>query len=154
MEFLLYLTTKKDAALDDIEIVVPNCLQMGWCESPTLFCSSSEIARDVIQQLESKDSLSSHIFENVMVDTDKSPISTNIPAKVFTTPEVFVDDFIGSTNNLQKSNLIHLSRAMLHGVHSLFSPPDITNHQGEDPISQKKLHNGEGAWSLQKEILG
>ena len=28
--------------IDDIKIVVPNCLQMGWCKSPPLFCDVSE----------------------------------------------------------------------------------------------------------------
>ena len=36
-------------SMDDIDIVVPNCLQMGWCESPPLFCSSPETVRDVME---------------------------------------------------------------------------------------------------------
>ena len=38
-------------ALQDIELVVPDALQMGWCESPPFFCTASETARDVIQDL-------------------------------------------------------------------------------------------------------
>ena len=34
--------------LDDMEIVVPHVLQMGWCESPPLFCTATETASDVI----------------------------------------------------------------------------------------------------------
>ncbi len=34
---------------DPIKIVWPTCLQMGWCESPPLFCTVSEMARDVAQ---------------------------------------------------------------------------------------------------------
>ena len=34
-------STDPNGTLDDIEIVVPNSLQMGWCESPPLFCSAS-----------------------------------------------------------------------------------------------------------------
>jgi len=37
--------------IDDIKIVVPNCLQMGWCESPPFFCAASETACDVIESL-------------------------------------------------------------------------------------------------------
>ena len=43
---------------------------------------------------------------------------------------------------------------MLHGVHSIFPPPPITNHDGDDPISEKKIDKGEGVWSTTKEILG
>ena len=40
-----------NATIDDTSIVVPNSLQMGWCESPPFFCAATETARDVIQQL-------------------------------------------------------------------------------------------------------
>ena len=43
---------------------------------------------------------------------------------------------------------------MLYGFHSIFPPPDVSGHQGEDPISQKKLAQGEGTWSFHKQILG
>ena len=33
-------------------------------------------------------------------------------------------------------------------------PPEVTSHPGEDPISQKKLQEGEGTWSTTKELLG
>ena len=36
---------------DEIEIVIPNCIQMGWCESPPFFCAASEMAWDVIASL-------------------------------------------------------------------------------------------------------
>ena len=37
--------------IDDIQIVVPNSLQIGWCESPPFFCAGSETARDIIEEL-------------------------------------------------------------------------------------------------------
>jgi len=36
---------------DPIQIVKPTCLQMGWCESPPLFCTASKTARDIVQEL-------------------------------------------------------------------------------------------------------
>ena len=68
--------------------------------------------------------------------------------------EVFVDDFVGATNNSDKSHLQHFSRAMLYGVHSIFPPPEVSGHHGQDPISQKKMDQGDGTWSTTKEILG
>lgn len=68
--------------------------------------------------------------------------------------EVFVDDFCAMSNNITKEHLTHFSRAMLHGIHSVFPPPESTGHDGPDPVSEKKLHEGEGKWEHTKEILG
>ena len=68
--------------------------------------------------------------------------------------EVFVDDFIAATNDISEGHLGQFSPAMLLGVHLVFPPPTFTGDQGEDPISQKKLHQGEGRWDTTKEILG
>jgi hypothetical protein len=38
-------------SIDDVELVVPTALQMGWRESPPFFCAATETARDVIEQL-------------------------------------------------------------------------------------------------------
>jgi hypothetical protein len=144
---------KQQKSDDDIEIVVPNSLQMGWCESPPFFCSGSETARDIIDTITSHPTLPSHRFEHIMLQefmTEKVPDS----AGTVTSFEVFVDDFIGMTNHISNANLRHLSRAMINGIHSIFPPPEITAHSGGDPISEKKLLKGEGVWSFKKEILG
>jgi len=52
----------------DIEIVVPNALQMGWCESTPFFCAASKMARDTIQALLEMDCLPDHIFEGKMMN--------------------------------------------------------------------------------------
>ena len=36
----------------------------------------------------------------------------------------------------------------------MFPPPAVTGHDGEDPVSQKKLAQGDGLWAIRKEILG
>lgn len=43
---------------------------------------------------------------------------------------------------------------MLHDIHSIFPPPEVIGHAGEDPIAQKKMLEGEGQWQDCKEILG
>ena len=53
--------------------------------------------------------------------------------------EVYVDDFIAITNDLSEENLTKLSRAILHGIHSVFPPPTVTGHEDGDPVSIKKL---------------
>lgn len=138
--------------IEDIEIVVPNSLQMGWCESPPLFCSASETGRDVIEELLKQDSLPEHRFENQMFDETCTDIIS--PEELVNLIEVFVDDYIAISNAPTKRQLLHISRAMLHGIHSIFPPPDVTGHAGEDPIAQKKMLEGEGLWQDCKEILG
>ena len=68
--------------------------------------------------------------------------------------EVYVDDFIGATNDTSLTNLRQMLRAMLHGIHSIFPPPQVTKHCGADPISETKLEKGEGTWDTTEEILG
>ena len=141
-------------SMDDIELVVPDALQMGWCESPPFFCAGTETARDIIQRLfESNIDLPQHPLEHWIMP--EIPFAcTSAPDERTTNLEVYVDDFFGATNDLSKDNLNQLTRAMLHGIHAIFPPPTITGHPGEDPVSIKKLQKGEGRWETEKEILG
>ena len=69
--------------------------------------------------------------------------------------EGFVDDFMVLTNNnIIPDNLRIVSRAMLHGIHSVFPPPEITKLQGGDSVTIKKINSGKGHWEFIKEILG
>lgn len=145
-------SVNKVQSIDDIEIVVPNALQMGWCESPPFFCSASETGRDTIEKLLSTDQQEAHAFEDLMFpDTF---VFGDRRTECIRLIEVYVDDYIAMTNDASKQNLLHFSRCMLHGIHSVFPPPDVTGHNGEDPIAQKKLKAGEGHWATEKEILG
>jgi hypothetical protein len=146
----------KNTPIDDIEIVIPTSLQMGWCESPPFFCAATETGRDIIEQLFNMlDRIPAHPMEHWMMK-DNINNNTKQHHKKNTTDliEVYVDDFIGGTNQLDTKHLTQLSRAILHGIHSVFPPTDITKHCGGDPISEKKMANGDGIWKFEKEILG
>ena len=146
---------QKTNSLDEVEIVVPNSLQMGWCESPPLFCSGTETARDIIQSLTEKSTLPPHpLEERMLTEINHDADMTLQDQNEKTVLEVFVDDFIAATNNLSRPHLTKLSRALMHGIHSIFPPPSVTNHNGFDPISEGKLDKGEGTWCYEKEILG
>ena len=145
---------KGKVKIEDIEIVVPNALQMGWCESPPLFCTATETARDVVQTLASShNNLPLHPLESYLLPSNY-PLERAEDNNSITLMEVYVDDFIGMTNNPTKPNLEQWSRAMLHGIHSIFPPPSVTQHTGGDPVSLKKLMKEEGRWETEKEILG
>lgn len=144
---------KNDNNIDNTEIVVPHSLQMGWSESPPFFCAATETSRDVIQRyLENDYNLPPHPLENALLENVK--FHTKNKTNPTNTVEVYVDNFIGCTNQLSSSNLTTFSRAMLHGIHCIFPPPSVSSHKGGDPISESKLKQGDGLWSHKKEILG
>jgi hypothetical protein len=48
-----------------------------------------------------------------------------------------------------------MARAALLGIHLVFPPVKVTGHVGgKDPISQKKLENGDVIMAATKEVLG
>lgn len=146
-------SSKPLVSLDDTEIVVPNSLQMGWCESPPFFCSGSETARDLMEKM-LHEKLPPHKFEQIMMSNIKYDTELPHTDGIATLLEVYVDDFIAMSNDIRHTHLLQISRAMLHGVHAIFPPPTITGHNGHDPIAENKLNNGDGTWEFQKEILG
>ena len=145
----------------EVEIVVPSALQMGWVLSPPFFCAASETARDVAASYASEPigSLPEHpLEEHMMPETFALPemakLSNKEGANFLQMLEVYVDDFIQMAQTNDEARLRHCSRAILHAIHSVFPPPEISRHSGEDPISLKKLLAGEGLWEVRKEILG
>ena len=68
--------------------------------------------------------------------------------------EVLVDYFINLAKTKERENLQHLSREILHAVHDISTPENITGHAGGDPVSEKKLDQGNGMWDVRKDILG
>ncbi len=143
------------APLDEVDVVIPNCLQMGWCESPPFFCAASETARDVIASSLLGTNLPPHPFESHMLPKDSIALPIQDLTSTISLLEVFVDDFIAVTDNTSRDHLENFSRAMLHGIHTVFPPPSFTGHHvGGDPISEKKLKKLEGLWEQVKEVLG
>ena len=147
---------------EPVEIVIPAALQMGWCLSPPFFCAASETARDVAASYacEPVGALPEHPLEDMMMPDelfelpDVTKLKGKDGAKFLQMIEVFVDDFIQLAQTRDPEKLRHLSRAALHGIHSVFPPPSITGHSGAEPVSLKKLLQGEGVWAVRKEILG
>jgi len=151
----------------DIQLVVPAALQMGWTSSPAFFCSATETGRDIAEWLRLLPHLPPHPLEHHTLahpDPDfyshhfPDPTSLTDPAKrraFFHLFEVFIDDYIGLLQSSDTQALRHHSRALLHAIHQIFPPPAATGATSEDPISHKKLVlDGEGIWDTTKEILG
>ena len=129
-----------------VEILVPSVLQMCWVLFLSFFCAASETARNVA---------SLYTAEPVCVCVATTPTGgqnnasrgqRGVLAAVYGDHggdqrasflhllEVYVDDFIQMAQTTNRAALCHLSRPLLHGVHSVFRLPDVTGHADQDPV--------------------
>ncbi len=65
--------------------------------------------------------------------------------------EVYVDDFMSLVIPTLEGQLRHVANAVMKGIHDVF-PEDSEDET--DPISLKKIRQGEGRYSTRKCILG
>ena len=68
--------------------------------------------------------------------------------------ELFCDDFVSMAQKSNPAQFLHLSRALLHEIYSVFPPPQVSGHNGQYPISKKKLESGEVQQAVRKGALG
>ena len=139
-----------------IRLVVPTSLQMGWIESPPYFCAASETARDVAEQyIEMKvGTLPAHKFEQHTIahQRERGGIVQDDKIGGFKyVLEVYVDDFMSLVVPTAACQLQHVANAVMKGIHDVF-PADA--EEENDPISLKKMKQGEGRYSTRKCILG
>ena len=139
-----------------ITLVVPTSLQMGWVESPPYFCAATETARDIAETYANTPvgSLPEHKFlKHVRGDAAANdlPTSARTDSPCRYCIEVYVDDFMSLIIPTSREQLDHVATAVMTGIHDVF-PADM--HDGNDPISEKKLLKGEGQYSMLKTLLG
>jgi hypothetical protein len=69
---------------------------------------------------------------------------------------VYVDDFLlAAVEDATGTLLQRTARATLHAIHSVFPTPAATGAlDAKDPVSEKKLAQGEARWATTKAILG
>ena len=137
-------------------LVIPTSLQMGWVESPPLFCAASETARDIIEEyIETQvSSLPAHKFiKHVMTSETiaELPAIGEEETGFLYMVEVYVDDFMSMVIPVTRQQLDHTATAVMTGIHDVF-PADADDD--EDPISLKKLKQREGEYSTRKTLLG
>lgn len=144
---------------------------MGWKYSPPYFCAATETGRDVAQQLLQEPALPPHPLEQdtmqvaedlhlYQVQHPSTWTTEELPARlknILSLLDIYVDDYTGAVQSTHPEVLRHHSRALLHGIHSIFpkAPEDSTNPAEDEPVSLKKLREDkEGVWAFRKEILG
>ena len=128
---------------------------MGWVESPSLFCTVTESARDITQHLvDANVDLPAHPFEAQM-NIQHVPLRAcaEVPSKLL---QVYVDDFCyASMESKDGCHIPRIHRASIHGIHSYFPQPKVTGHvDGKEPISNPKLDKGDGNFTSNKEMIG
>jgi hypothetical protein len=140
----------KQCLEEPTQLVIPSSLQIGWCESPAFFCAASETGRDVAEDLAAMPtgSLPAHHLEKWLINPLQWTEETveDKSANFLQLMEVYIDDFIQLAQTTYPDQLLHLSRAILHGTHSVFPPPSVTGHDGKDPVSLKKLPPTRNYW--------
>ena len=162
-----YVLPQEDPTLP-IQIVVPSSLQMGWKESPPYFSTATETSRDVGEVLQAQPKLPPHPLEELTMTFNdqlwlyqiQHPSTWSMDelpdklSKLKRLLEVYVDDFINAIQCTHPAALLHHSCALLHAIHSIFpSAPNPLHNPEEEPVSLKKLREGDGVWAFRKEIL-
>ena len=136
-------------------IVVPSAVQMGWVESPTLFCTVTESARDVTQLLvDNQTPLPHHALEDkIKIQAVPPRARTGTPTTLL---QVYVDDFChATTESKDGTHVPRVRRAAIHAIHSVFPEPAVTGHtDGKEPISDRKIEKGDGDFVTTKEMIG
>jgi hypothetical protein len=73
---------------------------------------------------------------------------------------VFIDDFLNGLagevgRKRKREEQLWVSRATMHGIHSIFPAPDVLQHEdGRDSISSRKLEKGDARFKPEETMLG
>jgi hypothetical protein len=129
---------------------------MGWVESPPYFCVATETVRDIAMEYINTPvaSLPHHKLAKYVIgnqDFNALPESTEQSTGFVYKVEVYVDDFMSLVIPVTKAKTCHVVTAMMTGIRNVF-PPNVDDSC--NPISEKKLIQGERHYFTQKTLLG
>jgi hypothetical protein len=160
-------------------VALPLALQMGWVDSPPYFTAATETACDLTNaQIRNTHAMPPpHRLEHLARRPPSLQLDNHVPAHgdspvvpaVVPEPtgvgrtsqrrtpvvegDVYVDDFILLVQT--RRHQLRLLRAALHSIDSVFAPKGPTHPTSrKEPISEKKLGQGDAHWSTKKTILG
>ena len=168
---LVFPTRPGEEGLVAIPLVAP----MGWKNSPPVFSTATETIADLTNaRLQEPDykpppHALDDMAEEVAPPTTRKPrpwpdtdtavalprerdpsLPTDAPPLQYA--DIFVDDFI---NLAQRPFLRRVRRALLHAVDDVFRPLDEHDDPARrEPVSLKKLRQGDCSWDTCKTVLG
>ena len=153
-------------------VALPLALPMGWVESPPYFTAVTETACDLLNHaLRRGDHPPPHRLEATAATQPEAAATRSSPLGDFATgcayggpPErrksplaygdVYVDDFILAAQTTRHRQRV--MRLALHAIDAVFRPldPSTDRPSRKEPISVKKLLQGDACWSPRKTVLG
>jgi hypothetical protein len=159
-------------------VAFPLVLPMGWTESPPYFCAATETVTDIandrmakwrnppIHRLEADTQVdvtgeelppvisSSPELGALEVPTDLDPLLACRRARQLAYIDVFVDDFLGAAQG-NEARLNRVRRILMDSIDLIFRPLEAGDSPTRlEPISVKKLRQGDATWSTCKKLLG
>ena len=157
-------------------VALPLVLPMGWKNSPPIFSSATETIADIANTnlnnplyqpnthplstlASAQDSMMLPHKTTPTLPADALPIPTARDPCLPSQPsaaayiDVYVDDFLALAQ--RPHNKERVRNTLLHAVDSVFRPSDFRdNYDRRQPVSIKKLQQGDLSWSTCKKILG
>ena len=149
-------------------VALPLALPMGWVESPPYFTSVTE-ACDLLNDslLSNGKPFTPHPLETLALTppTDDT-IGFAVPRSAchgsgmprsppLAYSDVYVDDFAFILAAQTKRHRQQVLRGALHSIDRVLRPLSASNRPSrKDPVSVKKLRQGDACWSTAKTILG
>ena len=109
---------------DNIELGIPDALQMGWSKSPPLFCAATKAAEDIVQSnFSSPIEQQAHPMEDIVLDINWSniPKIEHAPNEAFLhLLEVYIDDCIALIQSTNIDCIKKLTRSLLNAISDIF----------------------------------
>jgi hypothetical protein len=158
-------------------VAIPLSLPMGWTQSPPVFCAVTETIADIAnRRLHTRFPSKPHRLD-ILADSapqSSSPLASSavLTPTFLSTPlpppcpllsshkrplqivDVFVDDFIGAAQGGRR-RLQHVRRTLMATIDHIFRPLQADDPPARtEPISLKKLADGDASWATCKQILG
>ena len=156
-------------------VALPLVLPMGWKNSPPIFSAATETIADIANNNINNPSYhpSAHPLDPHAARLDHSnPTQPPSSAQLHTSPlspsrdpclpsqpspaayiDVYVDDFLALAQGASTRSKVR--NTLLHAVDSVFRPTTFQdNPNRREPVSIKKLRQGDMSWSTSKQVLG
>ena len=106
---------------EEIQLVIPDALQMGWSESPPFFCAATETARDIADANFRNDTpMEPQHNEDIVMKTIPASSTDDVEAKIIHLLEIYIDDFVAMINTQDEKELRRLTRCILKGITDVF----------------------------------
>jgi hypothetical protein len=156
-------------------VAFPLVLPMGWTESPPYFCTVTETITDLANERILKwRPAPTHRLEP-SANTRPPPLNNRPPSNTTShhtqlpthrdpmlpsnsrqlgIVDIFVDDFVAAAQGSARRRN-HIRRILLNAIDDVLRPLDSADSASRrEPISVKKLRQGDASWSTVKTVLG